>query len=164
MTKRRKKVLLSSVLFLMLLYYKDDYEYHEQYEILDDDSDAYARYRDGLIYIGDKCFLDQVDVQEGDVLIEDQREYLLNPNLKVYSSYSITDKEARNDIIEVLQHYEDTQPTPWNRSSESMRMEWLLHNLCYDIGYQRDRTTNVDFNNADEEAYDKKILKKILKI
>ena len=166
MTKQRKKILFTSILLFVISFYHEDYEYHADYEIIseEDDSLAYAKYRDGLIYIGDREFLSCIDCQKGDILIEDQRYSLLDPNMKIYSSYEIVDKESRNDIIEVIQEYEKKYPSTWNRTKDSMRLEWFLHNIFYDFGYQRNRTTNVDLDNEDEEVYSHKILQKIFKL
>lgn len=166
MTRQQKKILFTGILLLVISSYHKDYEYHADYEILSEDSDslAYAKYRDGLIYIGDREFLSCIDCHEGDVLIEDQRYNLLNPNMKIYSSYEVLDKDSRNDILEVIQEYEEEYPSAWERTTDSMRLEWFLHNISYDVGYKRSRTTNVDLNNEDEEVYSLKILQKLFRI
>ncbi len=164
MTTKRKKILFTSILLFLLSFYHEDYEYHADYEIISkDDSLAYAKYRNGLIYIGDRDFLSCIDCEEGDILIEDQRYNELNPNMKIYSSYKVLDRESRNDILEVIQKYEEDYPSIWERSIDSMRLEWFLHNFSYDIGFKRDSTTNVDLNNLDEDLYSHKVLQKILR-
>ena len=53
-------------------------------------------------------------------------------------------------------------PSVWERSIESMRNEWEVHNWAYRFDYKKNRTTDVDFNIGDEEKYSSKILTKML--
>ena len=73
----------------------------------------------------------------------------------------IHDAEIRNEILEILQEYERQFPSDWDRTTESMRLEWLMHNLSYRFDYQPGRTESVDLNNNDEGKYDNKILQRI---
>ena len=84
--------------------------------------------------------------------------------MKIITSYTITDKNIRNEILEVLCRYEELHPSPWDRSIESMRLEWLAHNISYLFHNQRHRTADVDLDNNDEKYYKKSIFNKILKI
>ena len=59
--------------------------------------------------------------------------------------------------------YDSLYPSDWKRSIESMRVEWTVHNLLYDIGYERARTRDVDLDNLEEEKYNNKILRRIIK-
>ena len=161
MKNLRKNVLLVGILAVLITSNLKEYEYMPQYEILGEDNDAFASYRNGLIYIGDEDFLCSVSTKDGDVQILDKR-FGEDPNFKIYHSYEICDQDARDDILEVLSCYEECYPSDWNRSLESMRLEWALHNLSYDIHYQRESCTDVDLNNNDEEKYNHPILQKIL--
>ena len=55
-------------------------------------------------------------------------------------------------------------PSKWNRSLKSMRLEWFVHNLLHDFNYKLDHTTDVDFNNEDEQKFDKEVIRKLLKL
>ena len=165
MKKKWKRRLLMLSCVILLLSYQYEHTYDPQYEILNEDDGAFASYSDGLIYIGDKYYLDHLDsLSEGDILVEDLRNKKSDPDLKVIDSYKVTDKDKRNEILEVLCEYEECYPSDWDRSIESMRLEWFAHNLSYDFDFARDRSTDVDLDNDDEEKYDNKILRRILKL
>lgn len=167
MNKLKKALISIGVCALVFSYYATDYNYDRSYEILDNDL-AFASYCDGNIYIGDGRFLRDVYTSgvcsEGDIFVLDKRYYSPDPDMKVISSCNIKDKNIRNDIIEVLQIYEEMYPSDWDRTTESMRLEWYMHNASYDFNFEKDRTCDVDLDNDDEEKYDNKILNKILKL
>ena len=145
---------------LSISYYKSDYNYKPQYEILDESDIAYGKYSDGLVYIGDKDYIDSLsDISYNDVVIYDNEK-----SMKIFSSYKIEDKNQRNDIINILKDYEIKNNTKNSRSIESMRMEWFVHNLLYKLNYKTERTRDVDFENKEEETYNKKVLSRFLKI
>lgn len=159
-----KKMLLMGALLGILTYHGIDYQYHPNIEILDQDDDAFARYSKGKIFIGSQDYLDKLkNVGEYDVLVLDEREGE-DPDFKIYNSYLITDKEVRNEILEVLCKYEECYPSDWDRTIESMRLEWLMHNFSYVFNYETNRTTDVDLNNKDEEVYQNPLLRKIFKL
>lgn len=163
MKKQTKgKIIFTAIFLALIVGHLQDYEYHPEYEILED-GQAYACYRDGDIYIGDEEYLKCVNCKPGDVLICDTRN-AEDSNFKIYDSYHVTDKEARNDIIEVLLRYEEENPSNWNRTKESMRLEWYVHNLIHDFTPETDHSTDVDLNNSDEQIYDIKVLRRILKL
>lgn len=166
--KKRVKIVITSITlaFLLFAHCKTDYEYVPRYAIVENSEEYFwrAKYRFGYVYIiTDKEDIDKLSLEDKDVVILDDRS-APDPNVRVFSSYKITDKLARNDIIEILDEYERMFPSDWDRTVESMRLEWYVHNLLYDLYYQRDRTENVDFNNEDEDDYRKHVLNKILKI
>ena len=160
---RRNIILLSLIIIIGEKYYKNEYQYKEEYEILEN-NDAFARYSDGLVYIGSKWYLENLDnVLENDILIVDER-YTSDPNMIIYDSYKIADTKTRNEIIEILNIYEEHNPSNWDRSIASMRIEWLCHNISYYLENETDRTKSVDLNNEDEEKYNpKKVLKKVIR-
>ena len=82
----------------------------------------------------------------------------------IHDSYKINDKDRRNDILEVLCLYENMYPSDWNRSLESMRLEWFMHNLGHDFNYKKDHSDHVDLNNEDEDDYDDKVLRKLFRL
>lgn len=158
MDKLKKKLATLGVFIVLLTgYCAKQPTYHANYELLENEK-AYARCSCGDIYIGDAEFLKSIPDGEGIILVEDQRNSLKDPNMKIYRSCNICTREDRNNILEVLQEYERENPTPWDRSIESMRLEWLMHNLSYQFSYEQNRTEDVDLNNNDEEKYHQKLL------
>ena len=155
---KRKLVYLTAFIITLSLHMFS--EPPQEYEILED-SPAFARYSGGLVYIDDnrngECLL-----QEGDVLVLDQRNSK-DPNIKICDSYKIKSYKERKEILEILCLYEDCFPTEWDRSLESMLLEWNMHNKSYFFDYERKSSTDVDLNNADEEKYDSVVLQKLLK-
>ena len=118
----------------------------------------FKEYQRGIVYIGDESFLESIaNIGENDILVLDARDDE-DPNMKVYSSYLINNSNIQNEIIKILIDYEEENPSLWNRSIKSMQREWYVHNLMAMLSYKKERTMDVDFNNADEEKY--KILKK----
>jgi hypothetical protein len=164
MNNKKKKIIVTSIAAALILSYPYKHKYKKNYNILDEDGGAFASYSDGLIYIGNRDYLLSLDnINEGDILVEDQR-YFEDPNMVIYNSCDIVDKDIRNDILEVLCEYEERYPTDWDRSIESMRLEWLCHNMAYCFNYRTDDSCEVDLNNSDEEKYDKKVLSRILRL
>ena len=161
MEKLKRRIAILGIFIALCAYCISEPNYSSHYEILNTDSDAFAKYSCGNIYIGDEEFLNHICCQEGDLLVEDQRCLKSDPNMKIYASCLIQDADVRNEILEVLQEYEKMHPSDWDRTIESMRLEWLMHNLSYSFSYEQNRTADVDLNNADEEYYDYKILQKI---
>ena len=169
MKKKNKKVsilkrtLIVGALLALLTYHCVDYEYKPTYEILDECDEAFARYSKGRIFIGSKEYLASLeDVNDTDILVEDLRDSE-NPDFKIHNSYLITDRNIRNEILVVLCEYEKCHPSNWDRTIESMRLEWLAHNLSYIFNYEQHRTTDVDLDNNDEEYYNNYVLQKVLK-
>ena len=156
---RKKIYLICAFLFLFSCNTKKD---HSSKILLN--PYAFSRYQGGNIYIGDYSYLRKCFefYEEGDIFVLDQRKKIDNPTMKVYSSYKINSKDDRSDIIDSILQYEEMNPSMWDRSRNSMKFEWYMHNLSYLFHHRRDRTTDVDFDNKDEEVYDKKILVKIL--
>ncbi len=160
--KKLKQRLAFVGALLVLASFNHTHQYDANYAILEND-EAFASYSDGLIYIGSKQYIDTICPNEGDVFVIDSR-YGVDPNLEVLESDIFADKDIRNEILEVLCEYEKRDPSPWNRTIESMRLEWLIHNISSFLGYEKTRSSAVDFNNADEAKYNSKILRKIFHI
>lgn len=159
----KKKLLLISALIVLLNVNHNNYNhiYNPSYEILEIQDDAFAKYSLGNIYIGNKNYLEGLtDLNENDILVLDERNSS-DPNMKIYGSANIHDKNIRNEILEVLCRYEEMYPSRWDRSIESMRLEWLMHNISYQFKHETDRTTDVDLNNKDQDHYDNILLSKI---
>ncbi len=160
--RRQKAILIILSLMLVTPKVASLHRYNPEIAIVED-SEAYASYRGGLVYIGDQEFLSSIrnQVSENDVLILDNR-CNDDPNMKVINSCRICSRDEIDDICHILALYETEYPSEWQRSIESMRREWQVHNLFYSFDYSINRTEDVDLNNADEDVYNQLILKYFL--
>lgn len=125
------------------------------YEIISDEENAaFAKYRNGFIYIGDEQTIREISqyANEFDILVIDERS-TVDPNMIIIDSYRIKNKQDKCDIISCLLEYEKMYPSAWDRSFETMCLEWDIHNILYTIEYEQDRTKSVDLNNDDEYTY-----------
>ena len=143
--------------------YKDD-----DYIIYQSNEEPFGAYKKGNIYIGDHEYIEKIKnkIKPGDILIEqgyNLSNKFIDPNYKIYSSYRITDKDDRNAILNVLNIYNTSISFEFDRTIESMRVEWSIHNFLYKIGIEQNRTKDVDLNNDDEKIYSNPILKKVFK-
>ena len=114
------------------------------------------KYSQGMIYIGDKECLQKIEKADNKILVLDAREEN-NPDMKVYDSYKISDTGIQEEILDKLLYHEELYPSKWDRTKKSMMNEWYAHNLLYNMNIKRDRTTDVDFDNNEEEVYKEKI-------
>lgn len=143
--------------------YPYKHNYHPHYTILNDDG-PFAQYSNGYVYIGDREYLQGLhNITENDVLILDERDDR-DPNLSIFNSGKIKDKETRNEILEIICVYEFMYPTKWYRSIESMRFEWFCHNVSYYLNYKVDQSCDVDLNNKDEKKYDNEFVRRLLRL
>lgn len=107
----------------------------------------------GNIYIGREDYLKGLkNVKDNDVLILNQT-YISNPNFRIYDSYKITNIEDMNYILNYLLEYEKNHPSKWERSINSMRNEWIAHNLAYRFDINSKRAKDLDLDNDDENKY-----------
>ena len=166
--KKIKALIYLSCAISLYSYLSYDHKYSPEFTIYDNEEEAFARYRYGDVYIGDLKYINSIkdSINEKDILVvcgyqDDNGQ--IDPNVRVVSSYRIDDKEVRNDILNIILIYKDLYPSQWNRSLESMRVEWTVHNILYSIGYERDRTIDVDLDNSEEELYSNKLLQRIFK-
>ena len=166
--KKRTKIVITSLSLAALLftYYNIDYKYQPKYEIVGyvNSIKPYARYSLGDVYIiKDKKLINEITLSTNDVIIIDERDDD-NPNMHIMSSCNITDKNARNEIIEIIQEYNREYPSNWKRTNVSLRLEWYVHNLLYDLDYKLDHTTDVDLDNKDEDYFNKPFFNHLIKI
>ncbi len=168
--KKRTKVIITSLSLVAILGVTTciNHEYHPSYKIVGNinTTKPYATYSSGDVYIiklDNKDIIDNIVLNKNDIVILDDRDSV-NPNMQVLSSSSIYDKEKRNEIIEIMQDYNNKYPNNWNRTNTSLRLEWFVHNLLFDFNYKLDHTTDVDLDNNDEDYYNKPILNRILNI
>lgn len=166
-----KKNRIKAIIFLYItlgitifLFREHDYE-DSNYVIYEDDIEAFGAYKKGNIYIGNHEYIESIKdkIKQGDVLIEQGYKTSNDPNYKIISSYLIKDKDDRNDILNVLKIYNSLVSFEFDRTMESMRVEWSVHNILYEMGIERERTKDVDLNNGDEKIYSNPVLKKLIK-
>ena len=113
----------------------------------------YAKLDDKDIYIVGKDYAEEnVNDNTSNIYIIDDR-FDKDPDISICNSYKYKSIEDIDTILNMLLEYEKNNPTEWNRSFKSMKDEWLMHNFCYYMHLQKDRTKQVDFNNGDEEIY-----------
>lgn len=121
--------------------------------------------------IGDELFIgtesEVYDEYEKDcnkylAYVIDKRNYN-DPFFQIYNSYLINDKDTMFKIINGLIDYEKEYPSRWDRTADSMFIEWCVHNMCYYLDIEVDRTRDVDLDNDDETLYNKKVLTMIAK-
>jgi hypothetical protein len=119
----------------------------------------YTTYSNGDVYIADKETIKNIIVKSDDVYIVDERD-TEDPNICICNSYRIRSLKQINEILDIILEYEEKNPSPWDRSKESLYNEWILHNIGYELDIKRQRTMNVDLNNKDEDKFSCLILKK----
>lgn len=166
-----KKLRIKTLIFLyatlgLTVYLFNDHDYKDNnYIIYDTIDEPFGAYSKGNIYIGNHKYIESVKgkIKYGDVLIEQGYKSSNDSNYKIYSSYLIKDKEDRNDILNVLKKYNLLTNFDFNRTIESMRIEWTIHNILYELGIEKNRTKDVDLNNEDEKIYSDPVLKRIIK-
>ena len=166
--KKRSKIIITtlSLITVMFVYYNIDYKYEPNYEIVGyvNSTKPYASYSKGDVYIiKNEKMIKSLNLNDNDVVIIDER-YDDNPSMKVISSCSIRNKNEINEIIEIMKDYNTKYPSNWNRTNESLRLEWYVHNLLFDLNYKLDHTTDVDLDNNDENEYNRPFFNKLLKI
>lgn len=162
---RRKKDLLFYCMLVLMLFKQDTLEVEEKsiVEICSTSIFPYGTYRNGNIYI---CKLGEEEyylenTSSNDIVCVDGREQS-DANMKIMSSYKITNRQDMEEILRVLERYEYENPSKWNRTIPAMKNEWVVHNACYFLGLQTDRTDDVDLNNEDESLYNLEFITKIL--
>ena len=176
MDKKKRLLAIStlSTLLALSIYasYEREYElsYHVYYENtypLDkypEECIPFGSYSKGDVYIGDEEYIELAKgyAKEDDVLII-MGEQNGDPNATILSSHEIKDKEDRNDILHILKAYDYNNPSEWERTIESMRVEWEIHNMLYNLGIERERTQDVDLDNSEEKKYSNQLLRKLIK-
>ena len=166
MKKRDKTFLLLST-YLTILFspkvcsdnYTDSIDYN--YEYIYDDNAPYAYYNGKKIYIINTSNINKISIDEDSIYIIDDRT-INNADVAIYKSYKIRNKQEMREIIKMILEYNEAYPANWHRTEESMMNEWDIHNICYYFNVDRDSTTQVDFDNQDEEKYNSIVLSKIL--
>lgn len=72
-------------------------------------------------------------------------------NLHILDSYKVCRFKMRSILKEIRdknrKRPKNLQSLVFDRSLFSLKMEWIAHNALYFIGYQRERTKDVDLDN-----------------
>jgi hypothetical protein len=91
-----------------------------------------------------------------DVIVVDNRGPGGGYGVEIRNSFVITDKKQMTEILNLLCIYEARNPTGWNRTIESMLIEWEAHNDSHalftltPLNKITDRSAHVYFNNEEE--------------
>ena len=152
------------IFLVLVVSYLKDHKYEPEYKIINSDEDNFcAEYPDGCIYIGDDDYLDSINTNDGDVLVEDLR-IGKDPNMCIHDSYKIkepyeikpmneqadmlTKIDALSFAMIDLQLYLDTHPTDRNMLSlfNRYREEKMNRVKEYETKYGS-LTTNSDSLN-----------------
>lgn len=130
------------------------------YYVVTLNEDAFGDYSNGSVYIGNEKYLESLKEldEDNDVLVLDGRDSD-DPYMRILNSYVVDDEKQMKEIIALLCEYEKMYPSSWERMEDTLYREWVVHNICYFIHYETNRTTDVDFNNADESLYKKLVFK-----
>lgn len=169
--KNKKKRLIATGLIMgsigLGLFGHKDREYNPIFSInyeCHNNLEPFASYRSGNVYIVSDSDLKSVKtiVKPNDIIVIDRRD-ADNPDMVVYNSSLIWDKDIIDDVLNILLTYEEMYPSNWNRSIESLRNEWICHNIAYKLGYDRDDTLSADLDNEESIYFDHKVLTKILR-
>ena len=155
--QKKKAFLLLATYFIILLTPKlkkkqNNVTYNSNYQINEDNQ--FATYNNYNIYIYNEEHINKMndDNDPNNIYIIDHR-YEENPNIRIYNSYRIHDRNEMFEILKILLEYENRYPTNWNRTIDTMENEWIAHNIGYLLGIETIRTKEVDFDNDDEENY-----------
>lgn len=162
--KYKNLIIASSIVLLSLPLTFKNRSYNPKITIIEEsDEQSFGTYSNGTVYIGTEEEINSIKdkVNPEDILIYDERDKK-DPNFKILDSYRITSPEERNEILLLLEEYEKLYPSKWNRTLESLRNEWEIHNILYNFNFQLNHTTDVDLNNLDEIVYKSKYLTKLL--
>ena len=152
---KQKKAIFLLAAYLIILFTpklkKEQHKvaYNDQYQIEDDN--RFATYGPYNIYIYSGIQKTD-DNNPYNIYIIDKRNSD-NPNIRIQNSYQIRNKKEMLEILKILLEYENQYPTDWYRTIESMKNEWISHNIGYILGLETARTEEVDLDNNDEENY-----------
>ena len=152
---KRKKAIILLYTYLILWFIpkknKNNITYNDNYNSLY--NQEFATYDDNLIYIIPITHANEIpNNNENNIYVIDYRNSN-NPVIAINNSYQIISIKEIKAIIEVLQEYENKYPSNWDRTTKSMFNEWLIHNICYYLNIERNRTKEVDFDNDEEIIY-----------
>ena len=65
-------------------------------------------------------------------------------NIHLDSSYQVRQEDFESELKAIRERFPDS--LVWKRSMESLKREWATHNALYCLGYERERTKDVDLD------------------
>ena len=166
--KKMIKLLSMYLSFVMLLNCNSNNKKNKRisYEINFDyehySGEEYAKYLDYNLYFGDREYLSLYSYDENNICIVDGRN-CENPNFEICDSYRISNEEDMINIISVIVNYANVYTSDWDRTAEGMRIEWIVHNMAYNLGILKDNSGSVDFDNRDAIVYENELIKLLFK-
>lgn len=87
----------------------------------------------------------------GEIAVYDDRT-TANPSFRIYDSYRIRKNSIKREVLSAMIAYNEAYPTEprWQRTMDSLVLEWMEHNFAYRVGFLRKRACNVDLDNHAE--------------
>ena len=87
----------------------------------------------------------------GETVVYDDR-YSENPSFRIYDSYRIRKNSLKREVLFAMIAYNEAYPSEpkWQRTVDSLVLEWMEHNFAYRVGFLRSRACNVDLDNHAE--------------
>ena len=67
--------------------------------------------------------------------------------LHIEDSYKVRKWNMRKTLKEIRDTPQPGQTIVFERCLTSLKLEWICHNFLYNIGYERERTKDVDLDN-----------------
>ena len=159
LNKSKKTFILITtyIIFLFVPKLKSNKQVNYNEEYVYSSTIPYASYSNGNVYIASEELINKMNKDDNDIYIIDTR-HSKNSDMAICDSYKITSNKEMEEIIDIMLNYEETYPSNWNRTMESMKNEWDIHNICYFLGINKVSSEKVDFDNNDQEKYKSKIL------
>lgn len=68
-------------------------------------------------------------------------------NLHIKDSYKVRKWNMRKTLKDIRDNAQPGQTIVFERCLTSLKLEWICHNFLYNIGYERERTKDVDLDN-----------------
>ncbi len=87
----------------------------------------------------------------GEIAVYDDR-FTDNPSFRIYDSYRIRKNSLKREVLFATIAYNEAFPCEpkWQRTVNSLVLEWMEHNFAYRVGFLRSRACNVDLDNHAE--------------
>ena len=65
-------------------------------------------------------------------------------NIKLKSSYEVSKDDFERELAAIREQHPDS--LVWNRSLESLKREWAVHNAFHAMGIAREQAADTDLN------------------
>lgn len=89
--------------------------------------------------------------ERGEIAVYDDR-FTENPSFRIFDSYQIRKNSVKREVLSAMIAYNEAYPSEpkWQRTENSLVLEWMEHNFAYRVGFLRSRASNVDLDNRAE--------------